>query len=120
MTGPEIDGGRSVIGKTLRSYRIESKLGSGGMGVVYKAVDSHLDRTVAIKILGASAASADHQKRFVQEAKSASSLNHANIVTIYDIDTQEVDGKPIHYIAMEYVAGETLDHVIGRKGLGVR
>jgi len=109
-----------VIGKTLRFYRIESKLGSGGMGVVYKAVDSHLDRTVAIKILGASAASVDHEKRFVQEAKSASSLNHANIVTIYDIDTQEVDGAPVRYIAMEYVAGETLDQLIGRKGLRVR
>lgn len=109
-----------MIGKTLRSYRIESKLGAGGMGVVYKAVDSHLDRTVAIKILGASSASADREKRFVQEAKTASSLNHPNIITIYDIDTQEVDGAPVRYIAMEYVAGETLDHLIGRKGLRVR
>jgi hypothetical protein len=109
-----------MVGKTLRSYRIESKLGAGGMGVVYKAVDSRLDRSAAIKVLGASAFSAEREKRFVQEAKAASSLNHANIVTIYEIDTQEIDGKPIHYIAMEYVAGETLDHVIGRKGLGVR
>jgi predicted Ser/Thr protein kinase len=109
-----------MVGKTLRSYRIESKLGAGGMGVVYKAVDSRLDRSAAIKVLGASAFSAEREKRFVQEAKAASSLNHANIATIYDIDTQEVDGKPIHYIAMEYVAGETLDHLIGRKGLGVR
>ncbi len=109
-----------MVGKTLRSYRIESKLGAGGMGVVYKAVDSRLDRSAAIKVLGASAFSAEREKRFVQEAKAASSLNHANIVTIYDIDTQEVDGKPIHYIAMEYVAGETLDHLIGRKGLGIR
>src|SRR5580658_5435725 len=109
-----------MIGKTLRSYRIQSRLGAGGMGVVYKAIDSHLDRTVAIKVLGASAASPDHEKRFVQEAKSASSLNHANIVTIYDIDTQEVDGAPVRYIAMEYVAGATLDQLIGRKGLRVR
>ncbi len=109
-----------MVGKTLRSYRIESKLGAGGMGVVYKAVDSHLDRTAAIKVLIASAISADREKRFVQEAKAASSLNHANIVTIYDIDTQQVDGRPVHYIAMEYVAGETLDHLIGRKGLRVR
>jgi eukaryotic-like serine/threonine-protein kinase len=109
-----------MIGKTLRSYRIESKLGAGGMGVVYKAVDSRLDRPVAIKVLGASAVNAEREKRFVQEAKTASSLNHANIVTIYDIDTQEMDGKPVHYIAMEYVAGETLDHLIGRKGLRVR
>jgi serine/threonine protein kinase len=109
-----------MVGKTLRSYRIESKIGAGGMGVVYKALDSHLDRTAAIKVLAGSAFSADREKRFVQEAKAASSLNHANIVTIYDIDTQEIDAKPIHYIAMEYVAGETLDHLIGRKGLGVR
>ena len=109
-----------MVGKTLRSYRIESKLGAGGMGVVYKAVDSRLDRSAAIKILGASGFSAEREKRFVQEAKAASSLNHSNIVTIYDIDTQEVDGKPIHYIAMEYVAGDTLDHLIGRKGLGIR
>jgi eukaryotic-like serine/threonine-protein kinase len=109
-----------MIGKTLRSYRIESKLGAGGMGVVYKAVDSRLDRIAAIKVLGATAVSADREKRFIQEARTASSLNHANIVTIYDIDTQEIDGKPVHYIAMEYVAGETLDHLIGRKGLRVR
>src|SRR5271163_4107450 len=109
-----------MIGKTLRSYRIESKLGAGGMGVVYKAVDSRLDRIAAIKVLVASAVSAEREKRFVQEAKAASSLNHANIVTIYDIDTAEIDGKPVRYIAMEFVAGETLDHLIGRKGLGVR
>jgi Tol biopolymer transport system component len=109
-----------MVGKTLRSYRIESKIGAGGMGVVYKAVDLRLDRTVAIKVLGTSTVSAEREKRFIQEARAASSLNHANIVTIYDIDIQEVDGKPVHYIAMEYVAGETLDHLIGRKGLRVR
>jgi len=109
-----------MIGKSLRSYRIEAKLGAGGMGVVYKAVDSRLGRTAAIKILSTAALSADRERRFVQEAKAASSLNHPNIVTIYDIDTQEVDGKPIQYIAMEYVAGDTLDHLIGRKGLRIR
>ena len=109
-----------MIGKSLRSYRIETKLGAGGMGVVYKAVDSRLGRTAAIKILSTAALNADRERRFVQEAKAASSLNHPNIVTIYDIDTQEVDGKPIQYIAMEYVAGDTLDHLIGRKGLRIR
>jgi predicted Ser/Thr protein kinase/dipeptidyl aminopeptidase/acylaminoacyl peptidase len=109
-----------MIGKSLRSYRIEAKLGAGGMGVVYKAVDSRLGRTVAIKILSTAALNADRERRFAQEAKAASSLNHPNIVTIYDIDTQDVDGKPIQYIAMEYVAGDTLDHLIGRKGLRVR
>jgi eukaryotic-like serine/threonine-protein kinase len=108
-----------MVGKTLRSYRIESKLGAGGMGVVYKAVDSRLDRTVAIKVLAGAVVSADREKRFVQEAKAASSLNHPNIVTIYDVDSQEIEGKSVRYIAMEYVAGETLDHLIGRKGLAV-
>jgi len=109
-----------MIGKSFRSYRIEAKLGAGGMGVVYKAVDSRLGRTAAIKILSAAALNADRERRFVQEAKAASSLNHPNIVTIYDIDTQEIDGKPLPYIAMEYVAGDTLDHLIGRKGLRIR
>jgi eukaryotic-like serine/threonine-protein kinase len=109
-----------MIGKSLRSYRIEAKLGAGGMGVVYKAVDSRLGRTAAIKILSAGALNAEHERRFIQEAKAASSLNHPNIVTIYDIDTQEIDGKRIPYIAMEYVAGDTLDHLIGRKGLRIR
>jgi eukaryotic-like serine/threonine-protein kinase len=109
-----------MIGKSFRSYRIEAKLGAGGMGVVYKAVDSRLGRTAAIKILSAAALNADRERRFVQEAKAASSLNHPNIVTIYDIDTQEIDGKSLPYIAMEYVAGDTLDHLIGRKGLRIR
>lgn len=110
-----------MVGTTLWSYRIEAKIGAGGMGVVYKAVDSRLERAAAIKVLPAAAlASADRQKRFIQEAKTASSLNHPNIVTIYDINTQEVEGQPVQYIAMEYVAGETLDKLIGRKGLRVR
>jgi len=109
-----------MIGKSLRSYRIEAKLGAGGMGVVYKAVDSRLGRTAAIKILSAAALNPERERRFVQEAKAASSLNHPNIVTIYDIDTQEIEGKPVPYIAMEYVAGDTLDHLIGRKGLRIR
>jgi len=109
-----------MIGKSLRSYRIEAKLGAGGMGVVYKAVDSRLGRTAAIKILSSGVLNAERERRFVQEAKTASSLNHPNIVTIYDIDTQDVDGKPLQYIAMEYVAGETLDQLIGKKGLRIR
>jgi len=109
-----------MIGKSLRSYRIEAKLGAGGMGVVYKAVDSRLGRTAAIKILSSGVMNAERERRFVQEAKAASSLNHPNIVTIYDIDTQEIDDKPVQYIAMEYVAGETLDHLIGKKGLRIR
>jgi Tol biopolymer transport system component/predicted Ser/Thr protein kinase len=103
-----------MIGKTLSHYRILEKLGESGMGVVYKARDTHLDRFVAIKVLPAEkVADPERKRRFVQEAKTASALNHPNIITIYDIDqTNGVD-----FMAMEYVAGKTLDAVVPRKGL---
>jgi Tol biopolymer transport system component/predicted Ser/Thr protein kinase len=105
-----------MIGRILGHYRIESKLGEGGMGVVYRAVDTHLDRPVAIKVLPPEAvADPERKRRFVQEAKAASALNHPNIIHIYDISTS--DG--IDYIAMEFVDGETLDRLIGRSGLAL-
>jgi serine/threonine protein kinase/Tol biopolymer transport system component len=110
-----------MVGKTLHSYLIQDRLGAGGMGIVYGALDSRLDRRVAIKVLPSAAlSSADRKRRFAQEAKAASALNHPNIVTIYEINNGEVDGEPVHYIAMELVPGETLDRVIGHKGLRVR
>src|SRR6266436_8654467 len=110
-----------MIGKSLGVYRIESRLGAGGMGVVYKAYDSTLGRAVALKVLTASSiANAERERRFVQEAKAASSLNHPNIVTIYAINSAELEGETVRYIAMEFIAGETLDHVIGSKGLRIR
>ena len=103
-----------MIGRTIAHYQILEKLGEGGMGVIYKARDTHLDRFVAIKVLPpARVADPERKRRFVQEAKAASALNHPNIVHIYDIDT----AGGVDFIAMEYVPGKTLEQSIGRKGL---
>ena len=103
-----------MTGKTIGHYEVLERLGAGGMGEVYKARDTHLDRFVAIKILRADrVADPERTRRFVQEAKSASALNHPNIVTIHDI--ARADG--VDYIVMEFVAGRTLDRLIGRGGM---
>ncbi len=106
-----------MIGQTLDRYRIDEKLGEGGMGVVYKARDTHLDRTVAIKVLPPDKLSdPDRRQRFIQEARAASALNHPNIITLHDIRSE----AGIDFIVMEYAAGRTLAEIIPRTGLDVR
>jgi serine/threonine protein kinase len=101
-------------GQTLDRYRIESKLGEGGMGVVYKAHDSSLNRSVAIKVLPRDkVADPIRKQRFAQEAKAASALNHPNIVTIHDIRSDH----GIDFIVMECIEGQTLGQLISRKGM---
>ena len=107
----------STPDSTLSHYKIISKLGEGGMGEVYLARDTKLERNVAVKLLAdALSKNSDRLQRFIQEARAASALNHPNILTIYEVG--ETDGK--HYIATEYIEGQTLRHLIQHQGLNTR
>src|SRR5215831_11551034 len=103
-----------TAGTNLGPYSIVSLIGAGGMGEVYLAQDTRLDRTVALKILPVQvAADPERMRRFVQEAKAASALSHPNVAHIYEIG--EANGT--NFIAMEYVAGRTLDAKLNGRAL---
>src|SRR3954466_11495751 len=101
-----------MIGGNFGNYRIEEKLGEGGMGVVYKATDTELDRSVAIKTLLTSA-DPEASARFMREAKAASRLAHPAIITIHHFGIQD----ETRFIVMEYVEGKTLKRIIDGKAM---
>jgi serine/threonine protein kinase/Tol biopolymer transport system component len=103
-----------MIGQTISHYRIVEKLGEGGMGVVYRAEDTRLDRTVALKFLSAHLLqSSEARERFVHEAKAAAALDHPNICTVYEID--EAEGQT--YLSMAFLEGRTLQQTIAERPL---
>src|SRR3989440_2501674 len=105
-SGPDI-----VPGFQLGTYRIEAQLGEGGMGVVYRALDTKLNRPVAVKFLSDDLAGTAARRRFQREAQMASSLNHPHILTVYDAG--EFEGR--QYLVTEFVDGGTLDHWVREK-----
>ena len=103
-----------MLGRTLSHYEITQELSRGGMGVVYRALDTKLDREVALKVLPPELMEDETRKRrFVQEAKAAAAIHHPNIATIHEID--EADG--VHFIVMELIEGEKLTDLLARERL---
>src|SRR4029453_16444420 len=106
-----------MIGAKLGNYRILEKIGAGGQGTVYKATDTKLGRAVVIKVLPPELSAKDaNLKRFEREARLASSLDHPNICTIYDLDV--VDG--VHFIAMQFVEGKNVRQLVAGRPLELK
>ncbi|MBL8292986.1 MAG: serine/threonine-protein kinase, partial [Bryobacterales bacterium] len=104
-------------GTLLAQYRVEAKLGEGGMGAVYRAFDTRLRRQVALKVLLAEQLDDPaHKQRLLREARAASALNHPNIVTVYEVSAE----RDLDFICMEYVEGRSLASLIPSQGLGVK
>src|SRR5918992_676677 len=105
-----------MIDTNLLNYRITEKLGAGGQGTVYKAIDERLGRTVVIKVLAPELTAREvNLKRFEREARLASSLDHPNICTIYGL--HEVDG--LHFIAMQYIQGKNVRELVAGRPLAL-
>ncbi|HEY3043677.1 MAG TPA: protein kinase [Vicinamibacterales bacterium] len=105
-----------LLGQSLDHFRIDAVLGAGGMGVVYRAYDTRLERTVALKVVSDRSLDPEARQRLVREARHASALSHPNICTMYEIG--DIAGDP--FIAMEYIDGEPLDRIVARGPLPVR
>src|SRR5438067_8013276 len=105
-----------MIGESILHYRVLAKIGEGGMGIVYSAVDTRLGRTVALKVLPPSKSNdPKRRQRFLREARAAAALNHPNIVSIYDIGHEH----GVDFIAMELVAGRSLYQLMKRGQLPI-
>jgi Tol biopolymer transport system component len=111
-----------LTGATIARFKVGPLIGRGGMGDVYRADDSELRRAVALKILPENlVGDPDRLVRFIQEARTASALNHPHVVSIYDIGQGAgASGRPVHFIAMELVTGETLRSLVERRGADLR
>ena len=109
-----------MLNRTVLQYKIVEKLGAGGMGEIYKARDTRLNRFVALKMLPAAmSADPERRRRFVREAQAASALNHPNIITVYDIVSEVTDNADTQYMVVEYIDGKTLAELIPEHGLPV-
>src|SRR5450631_634646 len=106
-----------MVGRQIQQYQLLEKLGAGGMGEIYKALDTRLNRTVAIKVLpSAKSGDPERRRRFLHEAQAASGLNHPSIITIHDA----ISDGDTEYMVMEFVSGKTLNDLIPRGGLRVQ